>query len=97
MRSNLAEKAKFPGFGAAVAVFTGKRQALSGQCQSLLQPAGEQIRLAEMHDQRRPPLEMPHGFHGRQSLLEQRKALGNTTRQRVQIGPARPRPLATVG
>ena len=60
MQSNLAEKTKRPCLGAAVAAFIGKHQALSGHVRSILQPAGEHVRLAKMHEQRRPPLDMPH-------------------------------------
>ena len=50
LRSNLTEKAKAPGFRAAVTVFASQHEALSGQSQGILPPAGEQVRLAEMHD-----------------------------------------------
>ena len=78
-RSYLAEKAKSPGFGAAVTVFTGKRHAASCRRERIRRSARQQVRLAEVDEQRRPPLDRRHGLHTRQSLLEQWKALSDTT------------------
>ena len=79
MRSNLAENPKGPGLGAAVTVFTGQRQAASCQRESVAGSTRQKVRLAEVDEQRRPPLDHCHGLHTRQRLFEQRKALGNAT------------------
>jgi hypothetical protein len=82
---DLADEPKGPRLVAALTTFASKGQSSLGACESVLEPVGEEVRFAQMHQENRLDNSESHGFTGAPRVLQQRDALSHPPRERVGI------------
>ena len=76
--SDLAKEAKSPSLVAALPTLSSKCEGSTGEFERVIEPVGEQARLAHVRDDQRLELVV-----GPLTLVQQREAFGNTPRYRV--------------
>src|SRR6266702_3269457 len=74
MEGNLAEKAKYPCFEAALPTLTGNDQCALGDRERVRNPMGGKVGLTEIELEKGDSSAMLHGGHGSQRLLQHRDA-----------------------
>ena len=87
---DLPKEPESPCLPAALTTLTGKGQGSPSECESVLEPVGEHVRLAQVHQEERLVSSVSHRFIGAQRLLQQRDALSNSPQERVRV-PQAPR------
>jgi hypothetical protein len=83
--SDLAEEAESPRLVATLTALAGKGQGASGEFDSVLEPVGEGVRFAQIHEEEWLESAESHRFTGAQRVLQQRDALSNPPRERVGV------------
>src|SRR5262245_32072926 len=90
VQGNLAEEAQGPRLVPTLTALAGHAQGSPGELESVIEPVGEDVRFAQMHEERRLERAESDGLDGLQATLQQRDALGNTPRERIRVaqGPS---------
>ena len=88
MRGDLAEEPEGPRLVAALTALAGKGQGSPGDFESVLELVGEDIRLAQIHQEGRLDNSVSQGLNVAQRVLQQRDALSNPPRERVGVAQA---------
>jgi hypothetical protein len=87
---DLPKEPEGPHLPAALTALMGKGQGSPGECESVPEPVGEDVRLAQVRQEERLVNYESHGLNGAQRVLQQRDALSNSPRERVRV-PQAPR------
>ena len=82
---DLAEEAKSPRLVAASTVLAGKAQGSPDAFESVVEPVGEDVRFAQIHDEAREVNSESHRLNGTQRALQQRNAFGDSSREGVDV------------
>ena len=85
---DLAEEAERPRLPTALTVLTGEGQGSRGDCESVLEPVGEDVCFAQIGEAGSLNDSESHALHGAQRVLQQRDALSNSPRERVDVAQA---------
>ena len=83
---DLAEEAEGPRLAAALIALAGKGQGSPGEFASVLEPVGEDVRFAQIHQEERAcTLRLPIVSVALSACFQQRDALSNPPRERVGV------------
>src|SRR5262249_1576439 len=85
---DLTEEAMGPRLIGACTALAGKGQGSPGDCESVVEPVGEDVRVAQIPEEKQLLLTVSRGLHGAQRLLQQRDTLSNPPRERVGVAQA---------
>src|SRR5262245_28120485 len=83
--ADLAEEPEGPRFGAALTALAGKGQGSPGEFEGVLEPVGEDIRFAQIHQEERLQKSESRSLHGAQRVLQHREALSSLPQECVRV------------